>query len=313
MYLTGAALSDLGSGGRPARRLRGLGAAGKVVTLPIPPAPPPIIHQRIGTIWPKPIAPPSRPTPPILHGLGILPIVRAPIAPIRSRGVFTYNPTITNPQPWGGQPPPMWGGNPLTNAGNTQRVTSIQKTALNPAGGPPSTIQNYDKAGNPIYSVPPPGQAITGYDQYGTPLYGAPPAGLTVTGMQNGVPVYGSQSLSPYGAVVSSYDQYGTPIYSTPPAGQTIIAYDPLNNPIYGVPGEVSPNSYALPGGGISTAAPSAGGGAPATAAPASGGTDYSSILDWLSQETLISGIPNWGIAAALAGGFLFLQSRGKR
>ncbi len=302
MYLTGAALSDLGRPARAPRGLRGLGFAKK------PPRRFRLPRYRSN--------PPHTPTPPILQGLGITAVDNVRISPSRGiprTGPFTYNPPTSMPQPWGGQPTPMWGGNPLTNAGNTQRVTPIQKTALNPAGGPPSTIQNYDKAGNPIYSVPPPGQAITGYDQYGTPLYGAPPAGLTVTGMQNGVPVYGSQSLSPYGAVVSSYDQYGTPIYSTPPAGQTIIAYDPLNNPIYGVPGEVSPNSYALPGGGISTAAPSAGGGAPATAAPASGGTDYSSILDWLSEETLISGIPNWGIAAALAGGFLFLQSRGKR
>lgn len=44
-----------------------------------------------------------------------------------------------------------------------------------------------------------------------------------------------------------------------------------------------------------------------APAAPSS----YQSILDWLSEETLISGFPNWGIVAAAAGAYLFLKNRG--
>lgn len=47
---------------------------------------------------------------------------------------------------------------------------------------------------------------------------------------------------------------------------------------------------------------------APATAAAAGGG--YQSILDWLSEETLISGLPNWGILAAAGVVFMMLNKR---
>jgi hypothetical protein len=49
--------------------------------------------------------------------------------------------------------------------------------------------------------------------------------------------------------------------------------------------------------------------GAPAAAAPASGG-GYESILNWLSEETLISGMPNWLLVAAAGVGFMLLNKR---
>jgi hypothetical protein len=65
------------------------------------------------------------------------------------------------------------------------------------------------------------------------------------------------------------------------------------------------------------TAGGGGGGGSPTGGAQGAGGAapsgDYQSVLDWLSQETLINGVPNWVIAAggALAG--IWLMNRGKK
>ena len=42
-------------------------------------------------------------------------------------------------------------------------------------------------------------------------------------------------------------------------------------------------------------------------------GTDYSSILDWLSEQTLINGIPNWVPIAVGGLGAVWLMNRGKK
>lgn len=47
-------------------------------------------------------------------------------------------------------------------------------------------------------------------------------------------------------------------------------------------------------------------------AAPSSEST-YQTILDWLTQQTLISGVPNWTVAAVTAGALLWLKSRSER
>jgi hypothetical protein len=160
----------------------------------------------------------------------------------------------------------------------------------NPTGAP-STILDYDKYGNPVYSVPPAGQVITGYDAAGNPIWGTPGSTPTSSG-----PVTS-------GGVVASYDAYGNPIYTQPPAGLTITGYDAAGNPLYGSAGAAAA-TIAAAQQGAAAATP-----APTTAAPSD---SYQSILDWLSESTLISGFPNWGIVAA-AGLTFVLLTRGKK
>lgn len=177
-----------------------------------------------------------------------------------------------------------------TNPGNTTRTARrgrqqrASNTNVNTTGAP-STIKNYDAYGNPVYSVPPPGQQVTGYDAAGTPLYGA---------SSGSVP---SNLLSQTSAI-TSYDPAGTPIYSAAPPGQTIVSYDAYGNPIY---------SGSAAASSLLTSAAAA---TPAAAAAPATESDYQTVLDWLSEETLISGFPNWGVVAAGAAGFLLLQSK---
>lgn len=51
---------------------------------------------------------------------------------------------------------------------------------------------------------------------------------------------------------------------------------------------------------------------AQAQAAPSDGG-GYQSVLDWLSEQTLITGFPNWGVVAVAGFGALWIMNRGKR
>jgi len=181
---------------------------------------------------------------------------------------------------------------PQTNPSNTTRPArrGRQRQASNVnvnTTGAPSTIKNYDAYGNPVYSVPPPGQQVTGFDAAGTPLYGA---------SSGSVP---SNLLSQTSAI-TSYDPAGTPIYSAAPPGQTIVSYDAYGNPIY---------SGSAAASSLLTSAAAA---TPAAAAAPAAESDYQSILDWLSEETLAPslGIPNWGVGAIIVGGFLLLQSK---
>ena len=75
-----------------------------------------------------------------------------------------------------------------------------QKNAVN-TSGQPDAVQSYDAAGNPVYSVPPPGQSIIGYDNYGNPLYAtgaaAAAAGGTIIGYDaNGNPIYSANAAN---------------------------------------------------------------------------------------------------------------------
>lgn len=203
---------------------------------------------------------------------------------------------------WGGIAPtagPIYPGSNYGNSGqqgNRQaRRTQQQQqnnTLVNTTGAP-STIKNYDPQGNPVYSVPPPGQQVTGYDASGNPLYGA---------SSGSVP---ASSLSQTSAI-TGYDAAGTPIYSSTPPGQTIVSYDAYGNPIYS--GSAASSSLLTAAQAQAAAAAAA---PVADSMPAE--SSYQSVLDWLSEQTLISGMPNWGIVAGVGLAVVFLQSRGKR
>jgi hypothetical protein len=190
--------------------------------------------------------------------------------------------------------------------------------------GQPSTILNYDADGNPVYTVPPPGQQITGYDSAGNPLYGGAQSGATVLQTStiigysaSGTPIYGTgaRQVIGYSATgqpiygtsasaagqITSYDEAGNPVYSTPPSGQTVVGYDSYGNPIY--------SGSAAAASALTSAAAAAPALAPTTAPTG----DYQSVLDWLSESTLISGVPNWGIAAGVGALLLVISRRGGR
>jgi hypothetical protein len=236
-------------------------------------------------------------------GLGYVPVVspglyRGPTRPVRVGPA----PVRTIAQPSDAPPPTYWGGNPPTTGpiyqptqgngystgqnwssnGNGRKKRRGQ-TNVNTTGAP-STIESWDQYGNPVYSVPPPGVAITGRDAAGNPLYGASsgsqPAGLVQTSAITGV------------------DAAGTPLYSSPPPGQVVVGTDNYGNPIYS-------------GSAASATALQAATAAGATAAaPATTASGYQSILDWLSEETLISGFPNWGVVAGGGAVFLLIQAK---
>jgi hypothetical protein len=129
---------------------------------------------------------------------------------------------------------------------------------------------------------------ITNYDAYGNPVYSVPPPGARVTGYDGaGNPIYGgaSSGSQPAGVQTSAivgYDSYGNPIYAGSAAASSLLT---------------------------SSAADTGAAAAPVTAAPATE-SDYQTVLDWLSEETLISGVPNWGVAAGGVAAFLLLQSK---
>lgn len=236
---------------------------------------------------------------------------------------------ITNPivgtEPWN------WWTNPPAPTTTTGIGTTGQPSIPTNPTGQPSTIQNYDAYGNPIYAVPPPGQVvigydaagnpiwgapgstspevvsavtgagtITGYDASGNPVYSAPPAGKVVTGYDAaGNPIYGTGAAAlaaPVAGTVTGYDASGNPIYSTPPAGQVVIAYDASGNPIYGAPSTAP------------AAATTAGAAAPSVSVTS--GDSYQSVLSWFTQSNLISGMPNWTI---LLGALLLLKMADKK
>lgn len=230
--------------------------------------------------------------------LGYVPVVspglyRGPTLPVRVGPA----PARTLPQPamptWDANPPttgPIYqptqgngystGQNWIGNGNGNSRKKRRGQTNVNTTGAP-STILDYDQYGNPVYSVPPPGVAVTGRDAAGNPLYGtssgSQPAGLVQT------------------SAITAVDAAGTPLYSSPPPGQVITGYDNYGNPIYS-------------GSAASAALPAASATGATAAAPATSG--YQSILDWLSEQTLISGFPNWGIVAAGGAAFLLIQAK---
>lgn len=158
------------------------------------------------------------------------------------------------------------------------------------ATGAPSTIQSYDAAGNPVYAVPPAGQAITGYDQYGNPIYGGAASASTF-----GPAAYG------YGAG-SALQTSATAATAGATAG---FPTNPTNGQTY-VDSSGNTWTYSSASGWQETAAAS-------TAAAATDTSGYQSILDWLSESTLISGFPNWGVAAVVGLGAVWLMNRQSR
>jgi hypothetical protein len=199
----------------------------------------------------------------------------------------------------------FWGNNPITsgpyNGGSSTQQSSgqswrtqrqqLNNTLVNTTGAP-STIKNYDAEGNPVYAVPPPGQQVTGYDASGNPLYGT---------SSGSVPASSLLQTS----AITGYDGAGTPIYSSAPPGQTIVSYDAYGNPIYSGSAASSSLLTAEQAQAAAAAAPVA------SAMPAV--SSYQSVLDWLSESTLISSLPNWGVVAGMGLAVVFMQSRGKR
>jgi hypothetical protein len=212
----------------------------------------------------------TRPRAPRVTSAGSFPITGSPIV----TGRYSSYPSGS-------------GANTQRQAWRTQRQQQ-SNTNVNTTGAP-STIKNYDAYGNPVYSVPPPGAQVTGYDAAGNPLYGA---------SSGSVP----SSLLSQTSAITSYDPAGTPIYSAAPPGQVIVSYDAYGNPIYS--GSAAASSLLTSAAAAAT--PAAAASVPATSTDSSG---YQSILDWLSEQTLVSGFPNWGVGAALVGGFLLIQS----
>jgi hypothetical protein len=225
-------------------------------------------------------------------GLGAVPVMRNTLRLVNNRTARIAPPTTFMPV-WGGNPPivgPFYtrpgtaSGSGYSSTNRRARRTQQQQasnTNVNTTGAP-STIQSYDKYGNPIYTVPPPNQPVTGYDAAGNPLYaassGSQPAGLQTS-------------------AITAYDAAGTPIYNTPPPGQTVVGVDNYGNPIY---------SGSAAASSLLTSSAAA---APTAAVPATE-SSYQSVLDWLSESTLISGLPNWGVAAGIAAGIMLIQSR---
>ena len=219
------------------------------------------------------------------------------IAPVYSRAPVIYGGqgygTTNSNLPSPGSPQVPFGSNG-SNRGGWRSWFSNQSTnqSTTPAGGlpsnptgQPSTIDNYDAYGNPIYSVPPPGQVVVGYDQANNPIWGAP-AGPTPT------QAAGSVVSGAGGAGGITYDSLGTPLYSAVPAGYVYTGVDALGNPMYAPAGSAAALA-AQATGEASTAA------VPTSALPATG--DYQSVLDWFSESSLISGLPNWGVALGAA------------
>jgi hypothetical protein len=131
-----------------------------------------------------------------------------------------------------------------------------------------------------------------------------------------------TQGLNPAGgptSIVDSYDASGNPVYSVPPPGAVITGYDAQGNPIYNAQQSYTPATQqaliaqneallqAAQAGAVSSAAPAA-------AAPvATDSSGYSDVLDWLSENTLISAVPNWVVAGGAGLAALWLMNRGKR
>jgi hypothetical protein len=236
---------------------------------------------------------------PCSTGLGALPVMRNTLRLVNNRPARIGPPSSPISPVWGGNPPtvgPFYtepataasngynSGSSIQQANRRARRTQRQQqsnTKVNTTGAP-STIQSYDKYGNPIYTVPPPNQPVTGYDAAGNPLYaassGSQPAGLQTS-------------------AITAYDAAGTPIYNTPPPGQTVVGVDSYGNPIY---------SGSAAASSLLTSSAAA---VPAAAVPATE-SSYQSVLDWLSESTLISGLPNWGVAAGIAAAIMLIQSR---
>lgn len=151
----------------------------------------------------------------------------------------------------------------------------------------------------------------------------APPSGYCVVtsspetgGITSVVPCASGQGGTPIpGSTPPPVSYAPTP---TPSVFSPVPSTQPLNQPYtdsYGNVWTYGPSGWQITGN-VSSALPAAG----AAGAPSyTGGTTtvntgsgYQSVLDWLSEQTLISGIPNWGVSAAAAALLLVLKNRGQ-
>lgn len=169
-------------------------------------------------------------------------------------------------------------GNPITRwlANSSTGTSSSTGTGTSTTG---------TGATNPAGGPP---STIDHWDAQGNPVYSVPPPGASITG----------------------YDASGNPIYSnSPAAGSVIVGYDASGNPIYANPNSLLANS----GYYGSSYQPGSAGASPSTAVTVAPTTDYSTILDWFTEQTLVSGIPNWGIVAGLAIAWVWIEHKGRR
>lgn len=213
----------------------------------------------------------------------------------------SYTPPTTTPQPrqrrqrgsasgWQNQQGQNWQGQ------NWQGQGGASSPAVN-TGSTPGTIESYDAEGNPVYSVPPPGQSVIGYDISGTPLYGAPPSGTVQVGTYQGLPVYGysGQSTAGVGTGVTA-ESYGL-------QSGTIVGYNSYGQPVYAG----SAAAAALQAQAVAATPAAAGAATAPTTTDTSG---YSDVLNWFSESTLISGVPNWMLALGVGLAVVVIQSR---
>lgn len=173
----------------------------------------------------------------------------------------------------------------VTSSPETGGITSVVPCASGQGGVPiPGSSARAPSQTSLVPSTQPLNQPYT--DAYGNVwTYGA--SGWQITG--NASSVLPASPVSPVPA------NYPTSLPYTDRQGNTWT---------YGTSGwQTSSYGSSAGGGGSYT-------GGTTTVSTSSG---YQSVLDWLSQQTLISGIPNWGIVAAAGAAVLLLKNRGGR
>lgn len=154
----------------------------------------------------------------------------------------------------------------------------------------------------------------------------APPSGYCVVtsspetgGITSVVPCASGQGGTPIpgsGAPPVSYAPTPTPSVTSP-----VPSTQPLNQPYtdsYGNVWTYGPSGWQITGNvasALPVSSPAGAVGAPSYTGgttTVNTGSGYQSVLDWLSEQTLISGIPNWGVAGAAAALLLVLKNRGQ-
>lgn len=165
---------------------------------------------------------------------------------------------------------------------------------------------------SPVAPLPvPPAERITAQ----------PPPAVASAGPPSGYCVFTS---SPETGSITSVEACsaapgGTPIATptvTPSVASPVPSTQPTNQPYTDSVGNIW--TYGASGwqvtGNVSSALTSGGGGSAAAAPSVTVSqptvSPYQSVLDWLSQETLVTGVPNWGIVAAAAVGLVLLKNR---
>ena len=232
-------------------------------------------------------------------GGGIYPYRRAPL-PVAPKMALPPTPIAPAPAPAVAAAQPPSGYCVVTSSPETGGITSVVPCASGQGGVPvpgsaavPAisyTSTPTPSVTSPVPSTQPLNQPYT--DSYGNIWsYGA--SGWQISGnVSSALPV--NQPYGGYGAASPVPANYPTSLPYTDTQGNTwTYGASGWQMSSYGPAGAAGAASYTGGTTSITT------------------GSSYQSILDWLSQQTLISGIPNWGIVAAAGAGVLLLKNRG--